>query len=616
MQQKEARLIRAIPGRVRFIVCHLKGNRVLAAHMTKHLQRVEGIQHVECSVITGTLLVRYDVRLLSIQDMEREVQAVHRHNKIPSDMTVGWRETAAFSELSPIRKDMLAAGLMHQGKTFADHSLRTNPKVPLPLMISVAGLGFLTIKQMMVGRTALASSPALFYLSGILSIVSGYSFVNRGVKRFLRDRQIPMDVLLGTGVLVFGLLRENLVVLAGLSLLQYVNWKQQQLACYPAQQPIVPKDIREYIEKTSKRGFLFAAMTLGMTGNPLFGLGILLAANPRPVLVATDYAWKQAEVVSMQRGYMIPKDGSLEQLSRTKTIVFEDTALMFEPQKTQVQCMSYGDEQEVWSLAAAVLEKTGHFWRDAVMKKALESGKTIRTAFAVKQTQEGVTVQISGMTVYCGTIKFMKQHQVNIQAYQLETKRLQKLGYEVILLGKQVADERTCIGILIAPTNSFTKEFQQLRELAQQQNWNIGVIENQMNIDTGILIRNNIVTSWLTNDIDQLEQRLQSENNLGNEIVLVKKQLGTREHSSPYVRCVPSIDITQVNDLYHAVVYANRMKQVVYEHLAITKVWNVVGSVLAVPLTMYGAPIANIMSDSISLIFLSRAKRISETATA
>ncbi|GAA3324211.1 hypothetical protein GCM10020331_051170 [Ectobacillus funiculus] len=57
-------------------------------------------------------------------------------------------------------------------------------------------------------------------------------------------------------------------------------------------------------------------------------LGVLLAANPRPVLTSTEYAWKQAEHVAREHEQCIPENGSMYQLSQTKAVVFEDASLI------------------------------------------------------------------------------------------------------------------------------------------------------------------------------------------------------------------------------------------------------------------------------------------------
>ena len=100
-------------------------------------------------------------------------------------------------------------------------------KVPFPLKLAVGGLSLLGIKQLIWGRSALARSMIPFYLSGFVAICTGYPFMKRGLKRVEKNRKINMDLILGASALALALIRENIVVLAGISLLQFLNWKRR-----------------------------------------------------------------------------------------------------------------------------------------------------------------------------------------------------------------------------------------------------------------------------------------------------------------------------------------------------------------------------------------------------
>ena len=95
-------------------------------------------------------------------------------------------------------------------------------------------------------------------------------------------------------------------------------------------QEFVSEEIEAYSRKSSKIGFIGAAVAFAVTRNPLVSLGILLAANPRPILASTEYAWKQAEHSAKEHKQAIPKNGSVHQLSKTKFVVFESDSLLFE----------------------------------------------------------------------------------------------------------------------------------------------------------------------------------------------------------------------------------------------------------------------------------------------
>ena len=95
-------------------------------------------------------------------------------------------------------------------------------------------------------------------------------------------------------------------------------------------QEFVSEEIESYSRKSSKMGFIGAAAAFAVTRNPFVSLGILLAANPRPILTSTEYAWKHAEHVAKEHNQALPKNGSVYQLSKTKYVVFEEASLLVE----------------------------------------------------------------------------------------------------------------------------------------------------------------------------------------------------------------------------------------------------------------------------------------------
>ena len=106
-------------------------------------------------------------------------------------------------------------------------------------------------------------------------------------------------------------------------------------------QEFVSEEIESYSRKSSKMGFIGAAAAFAVTRNPLVSLGILLAANPRPILASTEYAWKHAEHIAKEHHQALPKNGSVYQLSKTKYIVFEEASLLVENGAIRKQIILY-----------------------------------------------------------------------------------------------------------------------------------------------------------------------------------------------------------------------------------------------------------------------------------
>ena len=151
-------------------------------------------------------------------------------------------------------------------------------------------------------------------------------------------------MLLTASALTLALIKGKSIVLASLSLLQYLNWKNSKSVDQVLMdQEFVSEEIEAYSRKSSKMGFIGAAAAFAVTRNPLVSLGILLAANPRPILASTEYAWKQAEHSAKEHKQALPKNGSVHQLSKTKYVVFESDSLLFENGTIRKQFVSILD---------------------------------------------------------------------------------------------------------------------------------------------------------------------------------------------------------------------------------------------------------------------------------
>jgi cation transport ATPase len=261
-----------LPGRIRIEVCGLLHNRQIANRLVKSFASLKGIKKVEPCSATGRMLLVYDERNIFVDDILRRVLALESgfggsgktapdeeidsstdgscDSINESDRIVGEDcSEAAIAQMEAAPATELDTFEEHEGQASEDdflsgevaEAIRTVPKaagppaapgpaakVPLPLALAMGGLVALGAKQLLFGKSALARSPIPFYLSGAVAVVTGYPFLRRGVNEFSREKRINADLLLGTGALALALVRENLVVLAGLSILQYVNWKRSR----------------------------------------------------------------------------------------------------------------------------------------------------------------------------------------------------------------------------------------------------------------------------------------------------------------------------------------------------------------------------------------------------
>ncbi|MFY4776581.1 HAD-IC family P-type ATPase [Metabacillus sp. RGM 3146] len=320
-----------LPGRLRMELYGIYDNRDRAEKFEGIFSTIEGVTSVKTSVSRGCILIHFIEGIISIHQLlpllkkfeevawklDNENKA-HKCDEIDNDVNEQVAVTAEVTKVLPFTSEMPK----HQ---------KHNEKVPLSLTLSVAGLGALGLKQLFWGRSLLARHPIPFYLSSAFAVATGFPFFRRGIQQMQKRRGALVDFVLGASSLALALVRENLVVLAGLSLLQYLNWKRRdEVRNNWLDEPTVSPDVEKYTKRAGMIGIIASAAALAITRNPLVALGVLLTANPRPAAVSSEYTWSQAELTAQKGGWVRPQNGSMYQLSQVNTVLFEEESMLYE----------------------------------------------------------------------------------------------------------------------------------------------------------------------------------------------------------------------------------------------------------------------------------------------
>ncbi|MCR8630411.1 cation-translocating P-type ATPase [Paenibacillus radicis (ex Xue et al. 2023)] len=621
------RFLRVLPGRIRMEICGLQGNKHVAKLLIVSLSACKAVHKVEPCLITGRLLLLYDQNQITelhifelIQNIEEQICLLNP-SKQPDALS-------AVTELEEVKLEVAAAAIV-DAKSELPYNMRVVPnilnpgtaepkeKVPISLALSMGGLAFLGIKQLIMGRSALARSPAPFYLSAFVSVITGYPFLRRGIQTYSNNKKINSDLLLGTSALALALMRENLVVLAGLSILQYVNWKRSHTVLNGNQEVSLSPEIRRYSEKAGKLGIIASAITWAVTRNPLRAIAVLLAANPRPMTVPAQYAWNQAELVSSERKYIVPEKGSLAQLARTKTMLFEDSSLLFNSQEIEeIQCITEKEEEadKIVCLAASLMEKSNHPWKEDIRLKAKQTCRTIRTAFHLEEEEQGLQGKVNDSRIFIGSCKYLQDHGIDCHSYELKAKRLARNGYEVLFAGKQGTIRGQCLGIIVRHQQSTINEYGSAAAAFIEKGWQLGLLHNSLNISDAAISQFHMDTSWSSLEQGEVIERIAVLQQHGEEVLFVADQEHNPMNQFYKEAGVPSIAVHELTRIQDSALFAEKMYHTVNQHVQITKKWNIFGSVLAT-LGMISAPVVNLAGDALSLVFMSRTKKISEALT-
>lgn len=342
------RFIRSLPGRLRIEIYGLKGDAAFARKIEdffyKKIERV----NVSACPFTGRALFQYDAAVVSahvlcrlLQQLEEE-QYMARHSKFGE----GLDEQVVLEAAS-------AAVLTADAPEQISEHFRAIPvdkgeqedQPPVILTASVVGMGVLGAKQLFMGRSQLARSTGLFSAAGILSVVSGYPILKQGFQRFSHERRVNGDLVLGAAALGMALMRENLLVLAGISALQFLQWQRtKHLSKETDSAQYVSSQTKTYARRATTLGFGLAGAAFFLTRNPLYTLGILLAANPQPCLVAEEHAWKAQELKAKEDGVTLPETITLCELAEVQELVVEDTSLLFNGEDSPKKAAMYVEQ--------------------------------------------------------------------------------------------------------------------------------------------------------------------------------------------------------------------------------------------------------------------------------
>ncbi|MGC5326059.1 HAD-IC family P-type ATPase [Brevibacillus sp. SYSU BS000544] len=589
------RWVRSLPGRLRIEVYGLKGNPLISKKIEARFSHLTGIHQVRACEDTGRMLIIYNEKQALIEQVYQQIQLVEQELYMQLHPDTRYEKEEAYiqeiaaasaeSATLPIPEPLSVIPKLTESKTTAP---------PVLVTASIVGLGVLGAKQIFMGKTALARSPALFHVAGALSIVSGFPFLKRGFERLSKEGALSADLVLGTAALALALVRENLLALAGVSLIQFLYWQRSKQQIKNEDPSLyLSEQTKAYADRTSKWAFGLTGLTYAVTRNPMMSMGVLLASNPRPCLAAEEYNWKQAESMMQDRGMVVPANCRINQLRDLDTFVIEDTSLVFSKKENGISCVTHQEEEEkIWCYAGNLLSKSNHPLRLQIMTKAKETGRTKRTPFKVTESNEGIVGEIGGSEICFGTKAFMQLHRIDCHEFELIAKRHQRAGCEVYFLAKS----GKCLGLIFnqcpSHLNSVGSQLVKLqRDLPQI---NVVFLSDSLHIQEQGLKR----YQWT-----MFTGGYNEDHGLQNALFITKQT-----HLSS---TVPTLHVKDLQHLESSIRLAQRIEALNTKHRRINQGWNLLGTgmVMAGRLT---APFANLLSDALKLFMLSSANKLSQ----
>lgn len=191
----------SIPGRIRFYIEPLEGNKNLASVVEKILIDNKGVRGTNVNPITGKVLVEYDNNLLNPVKIEEMLKDANR---------VFVNTTTSRSNQRVIKDSPLAT------QTF----ITTISGVALTLIIA---------KNVFIGKSPLASNRNIFNTKAALTVITGYPIIKETILTLFNKGKIRGDTLLSLSTLGLLIIKESTLGLTVMWAVNLIRLKELQI---------------------------------------------------------------------------------------------------------------------------------------------------------------------------------------------------------------------------------------------------------------------------------------------------------------------------------------------------------------------------------------------------
>lgn len=170
-------------------------------------------------------------------------------------------------------------------------------------------------------------------------------------------------------------------------------------------------------------------------------IAVLVIACPCALGLATPTSIMVGTGKAAENGILFKGGEHLERTHLIDTVVFDKTGTIT---KGKPEVTDFTGDDELLMLAASVERGSEHPLAEAMVAYAVEKGVDLLPVESFKAVPgQGVKAFVSGKEVLVGSRRFMRNHGVDIEAYEDDTYRLEEEGKSVVL----IAVDRVCKGI-------------------------------------------------------------------------------------------------------------------------------------------------------------------------
>lgn len=158
---------------------------------------------------------------------------------------------------------------------------------------------------------------------------------------------------------------------------------------------------------------LIAGAAWLLSGDPVRFAEVLVVATPCPLLIAAPVAFMGGMSRAARRGIIVKGGGTLEQLSRTRTVAFDKTGTLSvgAPTVVAIRPAAGVDEDELLRLVASAEQYSSHVLAASIVETATQRGlRLASTDDAKEHATDGVAATIGARSVVVGKRAFVASH--------------------------------------------------------------------------------------------------------------------------------------------------------------------------------------------------------------
>lgn len=151
---------------------------------------------------------------------------------------------------------------------------------------------------------------------------------------------------------------------------------------------------------------LIAGAAWILSGDPIRGLAVLVAATPCPLILAAPVAFIAGVSQAARNGILIKGGGPLEALARTRTVMFDKTGTLTVggARLIAIEAAPGATPEEVLRLAGSLEQASHHVVAAAIVEAALAKGLTLDVPENIHETMgSGIEGRVGGRRICAGS---------------------------------------------------------------------------------------------------------------------------------------------------------------------------------------------------------------------